>query len=75
MPQPSYSQDLAPNDFYFFPTVKDHLERIHTVDGDDLFEQLLEILQAIPIDELELVFTAWIDRIREVSEENGDYIA
>jgi hypothetical protein len=37
-------------------------------------EQLLEILQAIPIDELDRVFTAWIDRVREASEGSGDYI-
>jgi hypothetical protein len=32
-------------------------------------------MQVIPVDELERVFTAWIDRVREVSEGNGDYIA
>jgi hypothetical protein len=52
--------------------VKGQLERIRTVVVDDLFEQLLEILQMIPVDELERVFTAWIDRVREVSEGNGD---
>jgi hypothetical protein len=56
MPQPSYSLDLAPNDFYLFPTVKNRLERIHTVDGDDLFEQLLELVPVIPVDELDRVF-------------------
>jgi crotonobetainyl-CoA:carnitine CoA-transferase CaiB-like acyl-CoA transferase len=58
MPQPPHSPDLAPSDFYLFPTAKNRLERIHTVDGDDLFEQLLEILQAIPVDELERVSPA-----------------
>jgi hypothetical protein len=74
MPQPSYSPDFAPSDFYLFPTVKDRLERTHTVDGDDLFEQLFEILRAIAVDELERVFTARIDRVREVSEGDGDHI-
>jgi transposase len=58
MPLPFHSPDLAPSDFYLFPTVKNRLERIHRVDGNDLFEQLLEILRATPVDELELVFTA-----------------
>jgi hypothetical protein len=52
--------------------MKDRLERIHAVDTDDLFETLLEILQAIPVDELHQVFPAWIDRIREVNEGNDD---
>jgi hypothetical protein len=53
MPQLPYSKDIAPSDFYLFTTVKDRLERIYTVDGDDLCEQLLEILQEISVDELE----------------------
>jgi hypothetical protein len=64
MPKPPYSPDLAPSDFSLFSTVKNRLERIHTVDGDDLFGQLSETLQAIPV-----------HRVREVSEGNGDYIA
>jgi hypothetical protein len=36
---------------------------------------LLEILQEISVDELEWMFTAWIDRVREVNEGTGDYIA
>jgi hypothetical protein len=75
MPQPPYSPDLAPSDLYLFSTVKNCLERIHTVDGDDLFEKLLEILHPIWVDELEQVFTAWIYRVRDVSEGNGDHIA
>jgi hypothetical protein len=72
MPKPPYSPDLAPSDFSLFSTVKNRLEKTNTVDGDDLFEQLSEMLPAIPIDELEPVFTAWIDRVREVSEGNCD---
>jgi histone-lysine N-methyltransferase SETMAR len=75
MPQPPYCPDLAPSDFYLFTTMEDRLDKIHMVDGDDFFEQLSEILQEIPIDESERVFTAWNDRFREVSEANGDYIA
>jgi hypothetical protein len=75
MSQPPYSPALAPSDFCLFHTVKNRLESIHTVDGADLFEQLLEILQAIPVDEFERVLTSWIDRARDVSHGNGDYIA
>jgi hypothetical protein len=34
MPHPSYLSDLAPIDFYLFPTVKENLERIQVVDED-----------------------------------------
>jgi hypothetical protein len=75
MPQPPYSEDLASSDFYVLHTVKDWLKRIDTVDGGDIFEYSLEILRAIPVDELKRVFIAWIDHNREVSERNDDYIA
>jgi hypothetical protein len=74
MPQPPYSPDLAPSDFYLFGTVKNRLEQIQASDADDFFEQLTEILNSISPEELERVFAAWIDRIRQVSEGNGEYL-
>jgi hypothetical protein len=35
----------------------------------------LKTQPAISVDELKHVFTAWIDRVREVREGNGNYIA
>jgi hypothetical protein len=35
MPYPFYSPDLAPSDFYLFPTVKQKLENIQVVDDDE----------------------------------------
>jgi transposase len=75
MPQPPNSPDLASSDFYAFPIWKNRLERIQTADGDDLFEQFLELLHAIPVDELKRAFAAWINRVREGSEGNGDSMA
>jgi hypothetical protein len=72
---PPYFRNFAPSDFYLFPMVKNRLERIHTVDEHDLFETLLEVLQVIPVDELERVFPACIDRVLEVNEGSGDCIA
>jgi hypothetical protein len=69
------SPDLAPRDFCLFPTLKDQLDKMHTADGDELFEQLLDILSAIPVDKLERGFTAWVDRVREMREGTDDYIA
>jgi hypothetical protein len=53
MPQPSCSSDSVPSNFSLFSTVENRVERAHTADGDDLFEQLLKILHVIPVDELE----------------------
>jgi hypothetical protein len=74
IPQPPYSPDLAPGDFYLFGPVKNRLEKIQASDADDFFEQLEEILSSIAVEELERVFAAWIDRVRQVSEGNGEYL-
>jgi hypothetical protein len=33
-----------------------------------------EILSSISVEELERVLAAWIDRVRQVTEGNGDYL-
>jgi hypothetical protein len=58
MPYPSYSPDLALDDFYLFPTVKEKLERIHVADEDQFFECLQEILRGVDQEELNGVFQA-----------------
>jgi hypothetical protein len=74
MPQPPYSHDLAPSDFYLFPTVTERLERIQLADEDQFFESLQEILNGLDHEELKAVFRAWVRRVQEVSEGNGDYV-
>jgi hypothetical protein len=74
MPQPPYSSDLAPSDFYLFPTVKEKLERTQVADEDHFFESLQAILRRIDQEELNRVFQAWVQRVQEVSDGNGDYV-
>jgi hypothetical protein len=74
MPQPPYFPDMAPSDFYLFGPVKNRLEQIQASDADDFFEQLEAILSSISVEELERVFAAWTDRVRQVSEGNGEYL-
>jgi hypothetical protein len=74
MPQPPYSPDLAPSDFYLFPTVKEKLERTQLDDEDQFFESLEAILRGIDQEELNRVFHAWVERVRKVNEGDGDYV-
>jgi hypothetical protein len=37
MPHPPYSDDLASNDLYLFPTVNEKLERFQLADEDEFF--------------------------------------
>jgi hypothetical protein len=44
------------------------------MNGDELFEELRTTLMAIPNEELESVFKAWLERVRSVSQGDGGYI-
>jgi hypothetical protein len=74
MPQPPYSPVLSPSDFYLFPTMKEKLERTKVADKDQFFESLQAIERDIDQAELNTVFQAWVQRIQEVNEGNGDYV-
>jgi hypothetical protein len=56
MQHPPYSSDLAPSDFYLFPTVKEKLERIQLADEDQFFECLQEVLRDLDQQELNTIF-------------------
>jgi hypothetical protein len=71
---PPYSLDLAPSDFYLFPTIKEKLERIQLADEDQFFKCLQKVLRGLDQQELNTVFQAWAYRVQEVSEGNGDYV-
>jgi hypothetical protein len=43
-------------------------------DEDQFFESLQAIMRGIDRNELNTVFQAWIPRVQEVSEGNGDYV-
>jgi hypothetical protein len=56
---PPYSPDLASNDFYLFPPVKEKLDRIQVANEDQLFESLKEILKRVDQEKLNGIFRAW----------------
>jgi hypothetical protein len=56
MPHLLYSPNLASNDFYLFPTVKEKLERIQLADEDQFLECLQEVLKSLDQQELNIVF-------------------
>jgi hypothetical protein len=74
MLHPPYLHDLASIDFYLFPTINEKLERIQLADEDQFFECPQEVLRDIDLEELNTVFQAWMRRVQEVSECNGDYV-
>jgi hypothetical protein len=70
IPQPPYSRDLAPGDFYLFGTVKRQLDNRELVGPEDLLRAILHILARIPRKELMDVFNACVERMRWVVANN-----
>ena len=73
MSQPPYSSDLAPNDYFLFPYVKNKMKGQHfsTPDGAlDAFRMyVLEISQS----ERQKCFDNWFKRMQKCIDLNGEY--
>lgn len=72
-PQPPYSPDIAPSDFYLFGNIKDRLKGHHFTSIEDLKEKIFEICNSIPRDTLKRVFQDWIKRSDWVALHKGEY--
>ena len=73
-PQPLFSPEIAPSDFYLFGYIKKMLQG-HSYDTpDDLLSAITEILNNISPDALVKVFLNWHERLKQLIDKNGDYI-
>ena len=72
-PQPEYSPDVAPSDFFLFGYVKHMLEGKHYASEDELYDDIVEILMNIPSDVLKSSYRDWIKRLEAVIASNGLY--
>ena len=72
-PQPPYSPDIAPSDFYLFGFLEEKLKGRVFEDMDELFEAIVEILNSISKERLKKVFYHWIERCQWVAHHNGEY--
>ena len=73
-PQPPYSPDIAPSDFYLFGYVKGLLAGRTFQSADELLSAVTEILNEISEKTLLRVFKEWEERLNQVIILNGDYI-
>lgn len=72
-PQPPFSPDIAPSDFFLFGYLTDKLRGQLFTSFDDLQERIIEILTEISHEILIQVFQTWIDRCKWVSTNRGVY--
>ena len=73
-PQPPYSPDIAPSDFYLFGYIKQKLQGCKFESVDQLLGKVNEILEDISTEVLKKVFLEWERRLRQVIESDGNYI-
>jgi hypothetical protein len=72
-PNPPYSPDLAPSDFYLFGYVKRCLPYLSFEDADQLLAAVEGVLEGIEKVTLQIVFLEWMDRLRKCIATNGEY--
>jgi len=58
----AYSQDLATNDFFLFPKIREILKGRHFYDIDDIRSKTTAALKAIPQNQFQNVFEGWTSR-------------
>ena len=73
VPQPPYSPDLAPADFFLFPKLKSTLKgrRFQTV--EEIKENSLQDLRAIPQNTFQDAFQNWKKRWERCINSSGEY--
>jgi len=73
VPQPTYSPDLAPADFFLFPKLKSTLKghRFQTI--EEIKENLLQDLHAIPQNMFQDAFQNWKKRWEWCINSRGEY--
>lgn len=74
MPQPAYSPDLAPSDFYLFSHLKRHLRGL-TFDSDDAIKNAVKLWSKSKDKQFyESAFVSWKERWQKCIEKEGGYI-
>ena len=73
-PQPPFSPDLAPSDFYLFGKLKTALNGAEFEDEGELLDAVMSVLNGITRDELESVFGEWVARLDACIQGGGDYV-
>ena len=71
-PQPPYSPDLTPCDFFLFPKLKTHLKGTHFATFENI-QTAVTSLQAIPVSEFEHCYEEWKKCLQHCVASHGSY--
>ena len=73
VPHPPYSLDLAPCDFFLFPTVKKTLKRKRFATVEEVTTASQETLNNIKLQQFQRCFIQWEKRLDKCIASNGEY--
>ncbi|XP_026324995.1 histone-lysine N-methyltransferase SETMAR-like [Hyposmocoma kahamanoa] len=73
VPQPPYSPDVAPADFFLFPSIKSKLKGKHWGTIKDIQEATTRALKDLPVDVFQGAFRAWKTRLQKCIDAEGCY--
>uniref|UniRef100_A0A8C3CED1 Transposase n=1 Tax=Cairina moschata TaxID=8855 RepID=A0A8C3CED1_CAIMO len=73
LPQPPYSSDLAPPDFFLFPRIKSTLKGKHHASVEALQEAVTRELNSIPVQVFPEAYENWKTRWRQCVDAEGHY--
>ena len=72
-PQPPYSPDLSPYDFFLFPRLKNHLKGRHLGTLDNIQTSATDGLKGIPVEAFQHCYERWKQRLRRCIATQGNY--
>jgi hypothetical protein len=73
VPQPAYSPDLPPSDFWLFSHLETSLAGRMFDGPEELLDGITSLLEEIQPLELHVVFSHWVEMVSWVLENNGGY--
>ena len=73
VPQPSYSPDLSPSDFFLFPRLKKCLKGRHFGTLQNIQKTVTDLLKSIPASEFQHCYEEWEKRFQRCVASQGNY--
>lgn len=73
VPQPPYSPDLSPCDYFLFPKLKETLKGHHFGTIENIKQNVTNHLKDIPVSEFEHCYDEWKNRMKRCVASQGNY--
>jgi len=73
VPQPPYSRDLSPCDFFLFPKLKFHLKGRHFGTVGNIEKAVTDQLKVIPVSDYQRCYEEWEQRLLRCVASQGNY--